>query len=117
MPTHLWRKGKTSALNPAGQMSLAMNDSAPTNAPSPDFNPLMEAVRYWGEWVLSEARKELAKFYTGQNGENVVGYIWARTLPCQNPACGVEIPLMRQFWLAKKDKKKITRSAAGPGSR
>jgi adenine-specific DNA methylase len=36
-----------------------------------------------------------------------VGYIWARTLPCQNPSCGVEIPLMRQTWLAKKDNRKI----------
>ena len=36
-----------------------------------------------------------------------VGYIWARTLPCQNPACGAGIPLMRQTWLAKKERKKI----------
>ncbi|MCX7856159.1 MAG: DNA methylase, partial [Anaerolineae bacterium] len=33
--------------------------------------------------------------------------LWARTLPCQNPACGAEIPLMRQTWLAKKEKKQI----------
>jgi putative DNA methylase len=36
-----------------------------------------------------------------------LGYIWARTLPCQNPACSAEIPLMRQTWLAKKERKKI----------
>ena len=36
-----------------------------------------------------------------------VGYIWARTIPCQNPSCGAEIPLMRQFWLANKAKKKV----------
>jgi putative DNA methylase len=80
-------------------------------------NPLLKAVRYWGHWVLEEARRELAQYYTGQNGETVVGYIWARTLPCQNPACGVEIPLMRQYWLAKKDKKKISLRplSQGPG--
>ena len=32
---------------------------------------------------------------------------WARTIPCQNPSCGAEIPLMRQFWLAKKSNKKV----------
>ena len=107
MPDHLWRKGKTRAPHAAGQMAFALNDSTPTDAPPPNFNPLLEAVRHWGEWVLNEARTELAGFYAGPNGETAVGYIWARTLPCQNPACGVEIPLMRQFWLAKKDKKKI----------
>jgi putative DNA methylase len=70
-------------------------------------NPLPAAVKEWGEWVLNEARRELAPYYAGQNGERVVGYIWARTLPCQNPSCGVDIPLMRQFWLAKKEKKKV----------
>jgi adenine-specific DNA methylase len=58
--------------------------------------------------VLEEARKELEQFYPKDpDGSIPVGYIWARTLPCQNPTCGAEIPLMRQTWLAKKDKKKI----------
>jgi putative DNA methylase len=70
-------------------------------------NPLLAAVKQWGEWVLNEARKELAPFYPSSGAAPVVGYIWARTLPCQNPSCGVEIPLMRQFWLAKKEKKNV----------
>jgi putative DNA methylase len=70
-------------------------------------NPLLAAVKQWGEWVLNEARKELAPFYPSSGANPVVGYIWARTLPCQNPACGVDIPLMRQFWLAKKDRKQV----------
>lgn len=70
-------------------------------------NPLLFAVVYWGNWVLEEAKKELSEFYKTEVDEIPVGYIWARTVPCQNPSCGIEIPLMRQFWLAKKDKKKI----------
>jgi len=80
---------------------------------------LVEDVKKWGEWVLEEAKKEIGRFYPndvidkkgyfGESGEEFipVGYIWARTIPCQNPACGAEIPLMRQFWLAKKNKKKV----------
>jgi putative DNA methylase len=69
---------------------------------------LMADVRRWGEWVLEEVRKELAEFYPPESdGSLPVGYIWARTVRCQNPACGAEIPLMRQFWLAKKKKKRI----------
>jgi adenine-specific DNA methylase len=71
-------------------------------------NPLLQAVSAWGKWILEEARKELEQFYPKDpDGSIPVGYLWARTLPCQNPACGAEIPLMRQTWLAKKDKKKI----------
>jgi adenine-specific DNA methylase len=69
---------------------------------------LFQAASAWGKWILEEARKELEQFYPKDaNGSIPVGYLWARTLPCQNPACGAEIPLMRQTWLAKKDKKKI----------
>ncbi len=71
-------------------------------------NPLLFAVEYWGNFVLEQARKELKKFYNSHNNETPVGYIWARTVPCQNPGCGIEIPLMRQYWLAKKDRKKIS---------
>ncbi len=71
-------------------------------------NPLLDAVKRWGKWVLEEARKELERFYPKDtDGSIPVGYIWARTLPCQNPACGAQIPLMRQTWLAKKEKRKV----------
>jgi putative DNA methylase len=71
-------------------------------------NPLLEDVKYWGNWVLEEAKKELGRFYPpDEDGSIPVGYIWARTIPCQNPSCGAEIPLMRQYWLAKKAKKKV----------
>jgi len=72
-------------------------------------NPLLSAVEYWGNWVLEEAKKEIGKFYPlDKDGSVPVGYIWARTLPCQNPVCGAEIPLMRQYWLAKKSNKKVS---------
>ncbi|BDQ01545.1 DUF1156 domain-containing protein [Ignavibacterium sp.] len=72
-------------------------------------NPLLEDVKYWGNWVLEEAKKEIGKFYPEEkDGSIPVGYIWARTINCQNPACNAEIPLMRQFWLAKKSNKKVS---------
>ena len=85
-----------------------LDQSQIENRKSEIVNPLLNAVRYWGKWVLEEARKELAEFYPPDpDGSIPVGYIWARTIPCQNPACGQDIPLMRQFWLLKKDKKKV----------
>lgn len=71
-------------------------------------NPLLEDIRKWGNWVLEEAKKEIGRFCPpDKDGSIPVGYIWARTIPCQNPSCGAEIPLMRQFWLAKKENRKI----------
>lgn len=71
-------------------------------------NPLLDDVEKWGNWVLEAAKKEIGKFYPpDDDGSIPVGYIWARTIPCQNPTCGAEIPLMRQFWLAKKEGKKV----------
>jgi len=73
-----------------------------------EVNPLLEDVKKWGKWVLEEAKKEIGKFYPrDEDGSIPVGYIWARTIPCQNPSCGADIPLMRQFWLAKKGNKKV----------
>jgi len=71
-------------------------------------NPLVEDVKKWGNWVLQEARKEVGRFYPSDpDGSIPVGYIWARTVRCQNPSCGAEIPLLHQFWLAKKENKKV----------
>jgi putative DNA methylase len=71
-------------------------------------NPLAAEVRYWGEWVLERARQELAQFYPKDpDGRTPVAYLWARTVTCTNPTCRVEVPLVRQWWLAKRDKKRI----------
>ena len=69
---------------------------------------LLRDVKRWGEWVLREAREELSMFYPeDDDGSIPAAYIWARTLPCQNPDCGAEVPLMRQYWLARKKNRKI----------
>ena len=71
-------------------------------------NRLLYDVEKWSNWVIKETKKEIGRFYPPEpDGSIPVGYIWSRTIPCQNPSCGAEIPLMRQFWLAKKKNKKI----------
>src|SRR5665648_27690 len=32
----------------------------------------------------------------------VIAWIWARAVICPNPACGIEMPLVRSWWLGKK---------------
>ncbi|MBE0461816.1 MAG: DUF1156 domain-containing protein, partial [Candidatus Aminicenantes bacterium] len=58
-----------------------------------EYNPILEDVKKWGEWVLAEARKDIGKFYPlDPDGTIPVGYIWARTIRCNNPSCNAEIP-------------------------
>ncbi len=57
-------------------------------------NRLLEDVKRWGQWVLEEAKREIGRFYPPDpDGSIPVGYIWARTVRCQNPGCMAEIPL------------------------
>jgi putative DNA methylase len=64
---------------------------------------LVEEVKHWGEWAQTEARKELAKFYPDDpDGATPIAYLWARTVRCEGPGCGTEVPLIRSLWLARK---------------
>ncbi|MHA1873780.1 MAG: DUF1156 domain-containing protein [Candidatus Heimdallarchaeaceae archaeon] len=72
-------------------------------------NRLAHDVEKWGKWVLEEAKKEIGKFYPNDHDGSVpVAYLWARTVKCPNPSCGAEIPLIRQYWLCKKENKKVS---------
>jgi adenine-specific DNA methylase len=83
-----------------------------------EINPLLEDVKKWGEWVLESARKEIGRFYPQENDGSIpVGYLWARTIKCQNPACGAEIPLVRQTWLAKKKNKQVAYKVIPKGNK
>jgi adenine-specific DNA methylase len=84
-------------------------------------NLLVHLVEKWANIILEEARSEIGCFYPHEEADDLVGkrelkekegwipvgYLWARTIPCQNPACGAEIPLIKQFWLARKKDKRI----------
>jgi len=81
-----------------------------------EVNPLAEDVRKWGEWVLERAREEISHLYENplpplgadhSPPPTIVGYLWARTVQCPNPACRAEMPLVRQWWLAKTSRRKI----------
>ncbi len=72
-------------------------------------NRLLRDVGKWGKWVLNETKDEIGHFYPSEkNGLIPVGYLWARTIPCQNPACNAEIPLLRQYWLSKKSGSQVS---------
>lgn len=69
---------------------------------------LADEVRKWGEWIKKEAEKELAEFYPKDpDGATPIAYLWARTIKCEGPSCGAEVPLIRSLWLAKKSNRSV----------
>ncbi len=81
-------------------------------------NPLLEDVKKWSDWVLKMASNELSKYYpVDSDGSKSVGYIWSNTVKCTNPACGVDIPLVKQTWLANGKSRKIAYRIVPNGSK
>ena len=69
---------------------------------------LADEVRKWGAWIKQEAEKELAEFYPKDpDGSTPIAYLWARTIQCEGPGCGAEVPLIRSLWLAKKANRSV----------
>ena len=68
---------------------------------------LADDIRYYGRWMREEAFKRIGHLYPQvrlPDGTNatVIAWLWARTVPCPNPACRIAMPLMATFQLSKK---------------
>jgi putative DNA methylase len=88
---------------------------------------LADDVRWYAKWLKEAAQKRIGHLYPkvtvnadtlardvqlsteGIKNEDeftVVAWIWVHTVTCPNPACQVEMPLARSFWLSKNRKDK-----------
>ncbi|MEV3901753.1 DUF1156 domain-containing protein [Mycobacterium sp. NPDC050551] len=75
--------------------------------PWPGATGLAEDVRRYGGWIREEAERRVGHLYPKAllpDGSQalVIAWIWARTVTCPNPACGIVMPLVRSWWLGKK---------------
>ncbi len=102
IPIEALRCGADAFASDLNPVAVLLNRVALQYVPDHGKN-LADLVETWGAWVGTQARKELtAVFPDDANGASPIAYIWARTIRCEGPGCGAEIPLMRSFWLAKK---------------
>ncbi|MFH1602616.1 MAG: DUF1156 domain-containing protein, partial [Pseudomonadota bacterium] len=92
-----------SDLNPVACLILkVMLEDIPRHGPN-----LAEELRRVGAEIKQQAEKELADLYPKDpDGATPIAYLWARTVRCESPNCGAEIPLARSFWLCKKPKRR-----------
>ena len=74
----------------------------------PRFGPgLADELRRTGTKIKEQAEKNLSDLYPRDpDGSTPIAYLWARTVRCEAPNCGAEIPLLRSMWLLRKPKRK-----------
>jgi putative DNA methylase len=84
---------------------------------------LAEDVRYYGKWMRDEAFKRISHLYPKAKiteeilaerpdlkaqglkpGDEltVIAWLWTHTVKCPNPACGVQMPLVKSFMISTR---------------
>jgi len=89
--------------NPVHQDDQKFADIASGNA----LSGLAEDLLWYGKRLRELVSQRVGHLYpsaTDSTGRQVpvVAWIWARTVPCPNPVCGIAAPLVRSFILSKK---------------
>ena len=92
-----------SDLNPVACLILkVMLEDIPRYGPG-----LADELRKAGAEIKAKAEEELTDLYPKDpDGATPIAYLWARTVRCEAPKCGAEIPLMRSMWLCRKPNRK-----------
>jgi len=105
-----------SDLNPVACLILkVMLEDIPREGPG-----LAEELRRVGAKIKKEAETDLAELYrVDPDGATPIAYLWARTVRCESPNCGAEIPLVRSFWLCQKPSRRraLRHRVMGPKDR
>lgn len=59
-------------------------------------------IEQYGNWLRTEAQKQVGHLYPADKKGVVIAWIWARTVTCPNPACCAEVPLVSSLDLSTK---------------
>ena len=92
-----------SDINPVACLILkVMLEDVPRHGPE-----LVDGLRRAGAVIRKTAESELADLYPADpDGAMPIACLWARTVRCEAPGCGAEIPLLRSMWLSRRAERK-----------
>lgn len=75
---------------------------------SHDGSALAKELRKIGIKVLNKTKVDLERLYPSDpDGKTPIAYLWARTVRCEAPNCGADIPLIRSFWLSRRGSRQV----------
>jgi putative DNA methylase len=88
-----------SDLNPVACLILkVMLEDIPRHGPK-----LADELRRVGAEIKEKAERELADLYPKDpDGATPIAYLWARTVKCEAPKCGAEVPIFKSGWLSTR---------------
>lgn len=88
-----------SDLNPVACLILKMMiEDIPRHGPK-----LVDELNQVGAEIKRHAESEFADLYPlDPDGALPIAYLWARTVRCEAPDCGAEIPIFKSPWLSRK---------------
>ena len=113
------------------QLGVAMDRPAvhpddsrlPSSRTGSGLSGIAEDVEWFGERLRELAREKVGDLYpkvVDERGRELeaIAWLWARTTPCPNPACGIDMPLVRSFMLSKKKGREcwVDPVTSGPGN-
>jgi len=88
-------------LNPVALLILrTLLDAVPKHG-----QELLDLFRKGSKYIKNEANRRLSKYYPKRDGRTPIAWLWARTVVCEGPGCGAEIPLISQTIIAKGKRK------------
>ena len=93
----------------AGRPPVHVDLNQPSDLGSwPGARGLAADVRHYAEWMRDQAEARIGDLYpkvdvrNGVGKATVIAWLWARTVPCPNPACGAIMPLLNSFALSRR---------------
>ena len=91
-----------SDLNPVACLILKiLLEDIPREGPT-----LAAKLQKAGTEIKTGALEDISNLYPPEaDGSTVIAYLWARTVRCESPNCGAEIPLLRSMHLVKRSKR------------
>ena len=101
-PFEAARIGANSFAGDLNSLAITLNkvllEYAPRNGRELGIN-----IRKYGNQLKGKLDEELKLFYPIDKKANYpICYFWARTVKCEGPNCGVEVPIIKSFQFAKR---------------
>ncbi len=95
--------GTGSKTQPAARLRQTLN----LDGDWPGATGLSQDVRYYGGVLRDIAHERVGCLYPavgipGDETATVIAWLWARTVPCPNPACGATMPLLNSYALSRR---------------
>ncbi|MBI3184663.1 MAG: DUF1156 domain-containing protein [Myxococcales bacterium] len=106
IPVEAARLGVRAIASDLNPIPIVLNRLLVEAVPRFGAQQLSAAIEDASRQVEQRAKARLAEVHPAEKNGHAIAYLWARTIRCEGPGCGIELPLVRSYWLDKKSASK-----------